>query len=74
MALVEWFGVDVRVSDIDGHVDGVNGFVGICDAFVAALLLIGEVVVLGERAIRKAAHCYYDYCNTGKNSEAKSNE
>lgn len=60
----------MRVSDIDGDVDGVYGFIGICDALVAALLLVGEVFVQREGAVRKTAHCFYGYCYTGKNSEA----
>lgn len=57
LALIEGFRVDVCVCDIDGDVDGVYTFVGICDAFVASFLLIGEVLVLGKSAIRKASHC-----------------
>lgn len=40
MALIERFGVDVCISDINGYVDGVYGFVGVCDTFVASFLLI----------------------------------
>ena len=59
VALIEGLGVDVRVSDIDGHVDGVYALVGIRHSFVAAFMLIVEVLVLWKSAVRKTAHCYY---------------